>query len=128
MKTASHLAGSVGELVAQCAIRSGNTGIDRGPGRWRLQAGLKPNVLQERRFGEVSLHDVAGAMNTRPPADKVQQIVRVKAQTPDGQPAYVLAVQIAINPANLPIGSLLDYANWTLCGVGGLQINHAELH
>src|SRR6266404_4922601 len=51
----------------------------------------------------------------------------VKAKTPVSQSANILAVEIAVDPANLPIGSLLDNANWTLCGVAG-AIDHAELH
>src|SRR2546427_7491907 len=67
-------------------------------------------------------------MNTLPPADKVQQVVSVDAQGRVRQAADVLAVQITIDPADLPAGSLFDDTNRTLCVVGGLLVDHAELH
>ena len=119
MKAGSDLAGSVGKLVAQGAIGDGDAVIDGGTGRPRLLAGLEPHIVQERRFGKVTFGDVAGVMNALPPADKVQQVVSVTAQGLVRQAADVLAVQITIDPADLPAGGLFDNANRALCVAGG---------
>jgi hypothetical protein len=79
MKTASDLAGSLGELVSEGAVGDGYASIYGGTGRLRLLTGLEPNIIQERRVGEILLHNIAGLVNTRPPADKVQQVVSVEA-------------------------------------------------
>ena len=128
MKTVSDLAGSVGELVAEGAIGDGDAVIDGGTGRPRLLAGLEAHIIQERRFGKVTFPNVAGVMNTLPPADKVQQVVSVDAQGRVRQAADVLAVQVTIDPADLPAGGLFDDTNRTLCFVGGLLVDHVELH
>jgi hypothetical protein len=70
-------------------------------------------ILQQCRFGEIWFQDVAGTMDTGPPADKVQQVMRVEPQTSVGQATYVLAIQIPINPAHLPAGAVFDDAHRT---------------
>ena len=52
LKAGSNLAGSVGKLDAQGAIRDGDAVIDGGAGRRRLLAGLEAHIVQERRFGK----------------------------------------------------------------------------
>src|ERR1700693_6120172 len=61
-------------------------------------------------------------MNTLPPANKVQQVVSVDAQGLVRQAAHVLAVQITIDPADLPAGVLFDDASRTVCVVGGVLV------
>src|SRR5207244_6123525 len=121
-------AGGAGELVAQGAVREGYTIVDGGSGRPRLSAGLEPHIIQERRFGEVAFDDVAGVMNTLPPADKMQEVVSVGAQRLVRQAANVLAVQETIDPADLAAGGLLDNANGTLSIAGCERVDQMELH
>ena len=128
MKSAGDLTRSIGELVAQRAIHDRDSGVNRGPGRLWLEAGLETEVIQQRRFGEISLQNVACTMRARPPPDKVQQVVCVKAKTSGRQASYVLAVQITIDPLNLAPGSLLDDVNRALSIDGRLVVNNAELH
>jgi len=79
MKAAGDLAGSIGELIAEGAIDNGDAVIDDGRGRPRLLAGLEAHIIQERGLGEVTFPNVAGGVNTLPPANKVQQIVSIGA-------------------------------------------------
>jgi hypothetical protein len=72
MKAWGDLTGRLGKLVAEGAIGDGDSRINCGSGRSRLKAGLEPHIIQERRFGEILFCNVAGVMNTRPPAEKVQ--------------------------------------------------------
>src|SRR5712692_8850359 len=67
-------------------------------------------------------------MNTLPPADKVQQVVSVNAQGGVSQAADIFAIQVTIDPANLPARRLFDHANRALSAVGGLLVDHVELH
>ncbi len=78
MKAAGDLTGSIGELVAEGAIGDGDAVIDGGRERPRLLAGLEAHIIQERGLGQVTFPNVAGVMNTLPPADKVQQVVSVE--------------------------------------------------
>ena len=128
MKAAGDLAGSIGKLIADGAIGDGHAVIDGGRGRPRLLAGLETHIIQERGLGQVTFPNVAGVMNTLPPANKVQQVVSVGAQGGVRQAANIFAVQVTIDPADSPAGGLLDDTNRTLCVVGGLLVDHAELH
>src|SRR6266705_304335 len=115
MKTVGDLAGSLRELVVDGALGDGDAIIDSGRGRPRLLAGLEAHIFQERGFDKVAFANVAGVMNTLPPADKVQQVVGVDAQARVCQTANIFAIQITIDPANLAAGALLDDTNRTLC-------------
>jgi len=128
MKTAGDLAGSLRELIAEGAIGDSNAGIDGGAGRPRLLAGLEAHIIQERSWREIRLHNVAAVVNTRPPADKVQQVVSVETQAAVRQAAHILAVEIAIDPAHLSAAGLFDKSNGTLRISGGLLADHAKLH
>ena len=46
------------------------------------RTGLKAEILQQHRFGEISFRNVASAMDTGPPADKMQQNMHVEAKVP----------------------------------------------
>ena len=47
-------------------------------GRPRLLTGLEAHIVQQCRFGEGIFGNVTGVMNTLPPAEKVQQVVRIE--------------------------------------------------
>src|SRR5436305_13756270 len=128
MKAGSHLTRGVGVLMMERTIRDGNTGIDGGASRTRVCAGLESNVVEEGRAGEVLGGYRTGVMNAVPPADEVQQIVSIKSQRARRQPTDILAIQIAIDPANLPASSLFDHTNRALCVSRGLLRNDTKLH
>src|SRR6266581_257775 len=88
----------------------------------------KAQVIQQSRLGEVRLCDVAGVMRTLPPANKVQQVVSVDAQTRVGQAADILAVQVTIDPTDSEAGGLLYHLNRAVCVHCGLVEDHVELH
>ena len=67
-------------------------------------------------------------MDSFPPANKVQQVVSVDAQGFVRQTADILAVEVAIDPANLPAGLLFNHANGNLSSVRGLKFDDTELH
>src|SRR6266576_1001473 len=67
-------------------------------------------------------------MNTLPPTNKVQQVVSIGAQGGVRHATNKFAVQITIDPADLPTIGLPDDTNRTLCVVGGLLMDQAELH
>jgi hypothetical protein len=67
-------------------------------------------------------------MNTLPPANKVQQIVSIGAQSGVRQAANIFAIQVTIDPADPAAGGLLDDTNRTLCVMGSLLVDHTELH
>ena len=58
-----------------------------------------------------------------PPADKVQQVVRIQAQARVGETAHILTVQKAIHPANLLASRLFNDADWALGSAGSLSID-----
>jgi len=128
MKAAGDLAGSIGELIADGTIGNSDAVIDDGRGRPRLLAGLEAHIFQERGLGKVAFPNVASVTNTLPPADKMQQVVSVSAQGGVRQAANIFAVQVTIDPANSLAGGLLDDTNRTMCVVGGLLVDYAELH
>src|SRR5947208_378648 len=127
MKTRSDLTGSVWELIAERTISHCNAGIDCGAARTTLFGGLGSNIVEKGRFGEVLSGYRIGVMNAFPPADEVQQIVSIKTQRARCQPTHIFAIQIAIDPANLPASSLFDHTNRALRVVTGLLLNEAEL-
>jgi hypothetical protein len=128
MKTVGDLTGRLRKLIADGAIGDGHAIIDGGRGRLRLLAGLGAHIFQERGLGKVAFSNVAGVTNTLPPADKMQQVVSVSAQGGVRQAANIFAVQVTIDPAHSLAGALLDDTNRTLCVVGGLLVDHTELH
>ena len=128
LKAASDLTGSIRELVADGSIGVSDAVINGGGrGPW-LEAGLEAQVILEGRRGEVRLRDVACVMQALPPANKVQQVVSVAAQTRVCQPANILAVQVTINPTDSPSGGLLYHLNRAVCVRCGLVEDHMELH
>src|SRR5471030_109530 len=67
-------------------------------------------------------------VNTRPPTDKMQQVVSVETQALVRQAAHVLAIQVTIDPTDFVARLLFDNANWALCSAGGLRIDKMKFH
>src|SRR4051794_39343857 len=128
MKAAGDLAGSIGELVTKGPVGRGDAGVDRGAGRTRVLSGLKSDVLQQYRFGKIAFRNVTSMVNTRPPTDKVQQVVSVETQALVRQAAHVLAIQVTIDPTDFVARLLFDNANRTLCSARGLLIDKMKFH
>jgi hypothetical protein len=74
---------------AQGAIDNGNALVDGGAGQRRLLTGLESHIVEQCRFGEGIFGDRVGVMNTLPPTEKVQQLVRITLQGTFGQAAKV---------------------------------------
>ena len=69
-----------------------------------------------------------GVMDTFPPAEKVQQVLRIAAQGEVGHAAEAFVIQIAIDPIDFAAGGLLDDAERAACGIGGGLVDDAEGH
>ena len=80
MEAVRDLTGSIGELIADSAIGSGDAVVDGGGRRRRLPARLEAQVIEQRRFSEVGGGDFASLMNTLPPAHEVQQAMCVAVE------------------------------------------------
>jgi hypothetical protein len=81
LETLSHQRGSVGELVAKGAVGDGDADIDGGTGKRGLVVTLELQIIQECRLGQITFDDISGVMKALPPANKVQQVVSVGAQS-----------------------------------------------
>src|SRR5438874_11843673 len=66
-------------------------------------------------------------MNTLPPPEKVQQLVRICSQSIVGQTAKGFVVEVLIDPAALTAGGLFDNAVRAAHMVIGWLGNHAEV-
>ena len=104
----------VGEGEPQSTFGDTHSAIDAGGGRLRLLIGLEANVVEQGGFGERLLRDRRGMVYTHPPAQKMEQIVRIAAQCGLGNAADSLLIQKAIDPFHLPAIGL--YASETGCG------------
>src|SRR6516165_328244 len=111
MEAVRHLTGSLGELIADSTIGTGDAIVDGGGSRWRLPIRLEAQVIEQRRLCEVGSRDFAGMMNTRPPAHEVQQAMRVAKQALIGKPADMLAVEVPIDPPDTLAGGLFHDLN-----------------
>src|ERR1700738_577880 len=106
-----HLTGSIGELIADSTIGTGHAIVDSGGSRRGLSTRLEAQVIEQGRFGEFASRDLAGMMNTRPPAHEVQQAMRVAKQALIGKPADMLTVEIPIDPPDTLAGGLFHDLN-----------------
>ncbi len=104
MKALGHLAGSVGELVAQGAIGDGDAVIDGGTGKAEVVGwtGTSHNPGASIRSGR--LRQCRRCDEHSPTSEQSAAAVSVDAQSSVRQAADILAVQVAIDPANLPAG------------------------
>jgi hypothetical protein len=58
----------------------------------------------------------------------MEQVVSIEPQALVRQPAYVLTIQVTIDPPDFVAGFLLDNANWTLGSAGGFLIDNVKCH
>src|ERR1019366_183269 len=128
MEAVRHLTGSIGALISDSTISTGDAIVDGGGRRRRLPARLEAQVIEQRRFGKVGGGDFTSLMNTLPPAHEVQQAMCVGKQAFVGKAANILAIQIAIDPRNALAGGLLDHLNRTMRARRSLLRDDAELH
>src|ERR1019366_2070614 len=108
MKALRDLAGRVGELVADGAIDGSDAVVNGGGRKCRLLTGLESHVIEQGRFSEVGLRDVAGVVNALPPAHEVQQAVGVAIQALVCESADILADKSLYSYAH----SLLHFVRW----------------
>jgi len=128
MEAVRHLTRGIGELVADGTIGGRRAVIDGRGRRRRLLAGLEAHVIEQSRFREVCLGDVAGVMDALPPAHEVQQAVCVGVEGLVGKAADILAVEEAVDPRDPLSGGLLDHVNRAVCARGSLLTDDTELH
>src|SRR5260370_37336772 len=67
-------------------------------------------------------------MNTVPPTEKVQQLVRITAQRIIREAAKSFVIEVLVDPANLTSCGLHDDAIGAACLVGGGQVNDTKRH
>ena len=67
-------------------------------------------------------------VNTLPPPEKVQQLVRIGSQGGVGQAAEHFVVEVLVDPVNLTAGGLFDNAIRAAHMVVGRLVNYAEGH
>ena len=113
---------------AQGAIYDGNTLVDRGARQLGFLAGLESHIVEQCRFGERTRADLISMVNTLPPPEKVQQLVRVGSQSCVGQAAQGFVIEILVDPFDLTAGQLLDNAVRAAHMVVGWLGNYAERH
>src|ERR1035437_8091326 len=128
LKPWSNLPGSAREGAAQGAIRDGDALIDGGAGELGLLAGLESHVVQQGGLGERIFRNRIGVMNTFPPTDKVQQVLRITSEREVRYAAEAFEIQIAIDPIDLAARGLLDDAERAACVIGGRLVNDTEFH
>jgi hypothetical protein len=122
------LVGRVRKGDTQGTIDDGNALIDGGTGQLAFLTGLESYIVQQRRLGEGIFDDDVSVVNTLPPPEKVQQLVRISSQGGVGQAAEHLVVEILVDPVNLTAGGLFDNAIRASHMVVGRLVNHAEGH
>jgi hypothetical protein len=79
-------------------------------------------------FREGVLGDRVSVVNTLPPPEKVQQLVRIGSKGGVGQAAKHFVIEILVDPVNLTAGGLLNNAIRAARMVVGELMNYAEGH
>jgi hypothetical protein len=114
-----------GELKG--TLGDSHAAIDAGRGWWRLLIHLEADVIEQGRFGEDFVSQGSGMVDLGPPAQKVEQIVGVTAQSGFRNPAHTLLIQKTVAPFHLTAIALDDAE-----GAAGVfeiaTLDHAELH
>ncbi len=118
LKPGSNLPRSIREHGTQGAIDNGNALVDGTAGQLALLTGLESHIVQQCRFGECIFVDCVCVMNTLPPTEKVQQLVRISFQGIIRQAAKGLVIEILIDPVNLASCRLHDDAIRASCLAG----------
>jgi len=124
----SNLPRGVREYDAQGAIHNGHALVDGTAGELAWLTGLESHIVQQCRFGECTFVDRVGVMNTLPPTEKVQQLVRITFQGIICQAAQGLVIEILIDPVNLTSGGLHDDAIRASCLIVGGLVDHTKRH
>src|SRR5262249_19684058 len=88
-----------GELKG--TLGDSHAAIDAGRGWWRLLIHLEADVIEQGRFGEDLVSQCSGMVDLGPPAQKVEQIVGVTAQSGFRNPAHTLLIQKTVAPFHL---------------------------
>ena len=92
----------MGEGEPQRTFRNTHSAVDTGGGRSRLLIGLETNIVEQGGFGERLLRDRRGMGYTHPPAQKMEQIVRIAARNVVSATPRTSADQKAVAPFHLP--------------------------
>ena len=124
----SNLPRGIREYDAQGAIDNGNALVDGTAGQLAWLTGLESHIVEQCRFGEGIFGDGVGVMNTLPPTEKVQQLVRITFQGIICQAAKGLVIEILIDPVNLTSCRLHDDAIRASCLIVGGLVNHTKRH
>ena len=118
----------IGEHGTQRAINNGNARIDSATRQRWIVAGLEAHIIEQRGFCKSAFDYVGGVMNAFPPAEKVQQGMRVTEQRDFSDAANALAIQETIDPVDLTVGLLLHDTEWTAGRIAIELPDDAELH
>ena len=117
----------MGEGEPQSTFSDTHSAVDAGGGRLRLLIGLEANVVEQGGFGERLLRDRRGMGYAHPPAQKMEQIVRIAAQCGLRHATDSLLIQKAVDPFHLPaIG--LYYAKRALGVFQAGRLSYTESH
>ena len=92
----------MGEGELQRTFSDTHSAVDTGGGRLRLLIGLEANVVEQGGFGERLLRDRRGMGYPHPPAQKMEQIVRIAAQCGFRNASDSLLIQKAVAPFHFP--------------------------
>ena len=103
--------------MAQGFIDNGNAWLMVAPDNGALLTRLESHIVEQCRFREGIFGDRVSAMNTLPPTEKVQQLVRITSQGMISQAAKGLVIEIPIDPVNLTSCCLHDDAVRASCRV-----------
>jgi hypothetical protein len=79
-------------------------------------------------LGEGIFGDHVSVVNTLPPPEKVQQLVRVCSQGGVSQAAEHFVVEVLVDPVNLTAGGLIDNAIWAPHMVVGGLVKNTKHH
>jgi hypothetical protein len=110
-----------------CALHDAHTMIDGGGGGLGMLAGLESHEIRQRCCAERTFVDRVGVVHMGPPAQEVQQVHSITAQSGFCQAAHTFAVQKTIDPSHFPSGRQFANAKRTSCVTGVLlRTSHLE--
>src|SRR2546427_946335 len=94
----------------------------------RFLTGLESHIVQQCRFGECIFVDRVSVVNALPPAEKVQQLMRIGFEGDIRQAAKGLVIEILIDPVDLAPRLSHDDAVRAPCLVGGRLMKNTKGH
>src|SRR5258708_9278761 len=89
---------------------------------------MESHIAQQCRFGECIFVDRVGVVNALPPAEKVQQLMRIGFEGDIRQAAKGLVIEILIDPVDLAPRLSHDDAVRAPCLVGGRLMKNTKGH